>query len=91
MNVQSLWTANPGATGAITLRSGSGMSGTLDASYGLRLVFITVPSDMWLPGPAILELDSGEQIPISAVPEPSVWLLMLSGLGVAAAVRHRRG
>lgn len=29
MNVQSLWTANPGATGTITLRSGIGMSGTL--------------------------------------------------------------
>ena len=91
MNVQSLWTANPGATGTITLRSGIGMSGTLDASYSLRLVSITVPSELWLPGPAFLELDSGEQFPISAVPEPSVWLLMLFGLGVAAAVRHRRG
>ena len=89
MNVQSLWTANPGATGTITLHSGFGISGTVDASYSLRLVSITAPSGLWLSGPAFLALDNGEQTPISVVPEPSVWLLMLFGLGVAAAVRRR--
>lgn len=81
---QTLWTMDNGWGGTLSLWSGIGVSGEVDASYGVELLGVTIAPALLAqaaPGGAYLLLDNGTQIPITAaVPEPAPAALLACGL-----------
>lgn len=82
---QTLWTMDSGWGGTLSLLSGIGVSGEVDATYGVELLAVTLPAALLAqaaaPGGAYLLLDNGTQIPITAaVPEPTPAALLACGL-----------
>lgn len=66
------------------------LSGTVSATYSVELLSATVPNGSYLTGPAFISFDSGAQIPITAVPEPSTYALLFGGAVLGWVVYRRR-
>ena len=83
--------AESGLVGAMEYEVSAGMSGFASATGTLALASVTVPSAAQLQPGAHLLLDNGQQILITAVPEPETGMMLLAGLlTLAVAVRQRR-
>lgn len=81
-------TGTQGTFGQSIAASVGGAATTL--SFSIQLVGATVPNAGFLTGPAYLQLDNGQQILISAVPEADTWAMFAAGLAVICAIGARR-
>ena len=83
--------AESGIVGSMEYEVSAGMSGVASATGTLALASVTVPTAAQLQPGAHLLLDNGQQILITAVPEPEAGAMLLAGLlTLAVAVRQRR-
>lgn len=101
LNFPTLWTGLGGINPQITIAMDDGASGTyfhradislgdgMAAAYSIQLQSVTVPEGSYLTGPAFMNLDNGQFLPITVVPEPSAYA-GLAGLAVVGGILLRR-
>lgn len=87
--VVTLLDVGSGLQGYLELSASIALSGDASAVAGVTLDAITVPHTVVLEPGAHLRLDSGQELLITAVPEPETWLMLCAGL-LAVAWRVRR-
>ena len=87
--VVTLLDVGSGLQGYLELSSSVALSGDASAIASVTLDAVTVPQSVVLEPGAHLRFDSGQQILITAVPEPDTWLMLCAGL-LAMGWRARR-
>ena len=83
--------AQSGVSGNFGADISTGNAGELTAQHRIEFKGLTVPAGTVVSaGGAWLTLDNGQQIPITVVPEPQTWVLLLAGLMLVAPRLRRR-
>jgi hypothetical protein len=79
-----------GSTGSYGQIAVLSFGGDMSGSNSIDLRSITVPDSSFLTGPAFMTFDNGQQIPITAIPEPSSYAALMAALCLTGTVALRR-